>query len=175
MQTRWQSTVEVATDLVFSVLINVGGQLVFYQTFATMGRVTLFTGLVLGLACVRRFVIRRFFETLVPTGMRQPHWQSGLESMVDTVLGFAIGVVLQMLIYPETATLLHASSLTFLIYGLAMLRRYLLRRVFAAWAMRTTPRQDVHDSGEELSGSSPINSSSTSTHTVQQQKDASDI
>jgi hypothetical protein len=42
-----------------------------------------------------------------------------------------------MLIYGEAATLLRASGLTFLVYGLAMLRRYLLRRVFAAWALRT--------------------------------------
>ena len=56
--------------------------------------------------------------------------------MADTVLGFAIAVALQMVIYGEVATLLRASGLTFLVYGLAMLRRYLLRRVFAAWALR---------------------------------------
>jgi hypothetical protein len=82
--------------------------------------------LVLGSACVRRFVIRRIFETFVPAGVRQPHWQSALESGVDTVLGFAI----------EVATLLRASGLTFLVYGLAMLRRYFLRRIFAAWSIR---------------------------------------
>lgn len=136
MQTRWQSTLEVATDLVFSVFINIGAQLIFYQTFATAGRVTLFAVLVLGSAFVRRFVTRRFFETLVPAGTRQPHWQSVLESVADTVLGFAIAVALQMLIYREVATLLRASGLTFLVYGLAMLRRYLLRRVFATWAIR---------------------------------------
>ncbi len=112
------------------------GQVIFYQAFATAGRVTLFAVLVLGSAFVRRLVTRRFFETLVPAGTRQPHWQSALESVVDTVLGFAIAVVLQILIYREAATLLRASGLTFLVYGLAMLRRYLLRRVFAAWAIR---------------------------------------
>lgn len=133
MQTRWQSTLEVAADLVFSVFINIGVQLIFYQAFATAGRVTLFAVLVLGSAFVRRFVTRRFFETLVPAGTRQPHWQSVLESVADTVLGFAIAVALQMVIYGEVATLLYASSLTLAIYGLAALRRYLLRRLFAAW------------------------------------------
>src|SRR5439155_11211932 len=89
-----------------------------------------------GSACVRRFLVRRGFETFVPAGTRQPHWQSVVESGVDTALGFAIAVVLQMLIYGEMATLLRASGLTFLVYGFAMLRRYLLRRLFAAWSIR---------------------------------------
>jgi hypothetical protein len=42
-----------------------------------------------------------------------------------------------MLIYGETATFLRASSLTFVIYGLTMVRRYILRRLFAAMALRT--------------------------------------
>jgi multidrug transporter EmrE-like cation transporter len=59
-----------------------------------------------------------------------------MESVTDTALGFAVAVVLQMFIYGEVATLLRASGLTVLVYGLAMLRRYVLRRVFAAWALR---------------------------------------
>lgn len=137
MQTRWQSTLEVLIDFAFSMLINIAGQLVFYHALATAGRVTLFAVLVLGLALVRRFVTRRFFEALVPLGTRQPHWQSVVESVVDTVLGFGIAVVLQMLIYGELATLLRASGLTGVIYGLTMIRRYILRRLFAALALRT--------------------------------------
>ena len=137
MQTRWQSTLEVAADLAFSLLMNIGGQLVFYHAVATAERVTLLAVLVLGSAFVRRLVIRRCFETFVPAGTRQPHWQSVLESGADTVLGFVIAVALQMLIYGEVATLLRASGLTFLVYGLAMLRRYLLRRLFAAWSIRS--------------------------------------
>jgi len=136
MQTRWQSTLEVAADLAFSLLINIGGQLVFYHAVATAERVTLLAVFVLGSACVRRFVVRRFFETFVSVGMCQPRWQSVLESGVDTALGFMIAVALQMLIYGEVATLLRASGLTFLVYGLAMLRRYWLRRIFAAWSIR---------------------------------------
>jgi hypothetical protein len=136
MQTPWQTTLEVVTDFVFSILVNIGGQLLFYRAFATVGRLTLFAALVLGLALPRRFATRRLFEALVPVGTRQPHWQSLVESIVDTALGFGIAVVLQMLIYSETATLFRASSLTFMIYGLTIVRRYLLRRLFAAWALR---------------------------------------
>jgi hypothetical protein len=137
MQTRAQSTLEVLVDFAFSMLINIGGQLVFYRALATAGRVTLFAALVLGLAFARRFATRRFFEALVPLGTRQPPWQSVVESIVDTGLGFGVAVALQMLIYGETATLLHASGLTFVIYGLTMVRRYILRRIFAAMALRT--------------------------------------
>jgi len=137
MQTRAQSTLEVLADFAFSMLMNIGGQLVFYHAVATAGRVTLFAVLVLGLAFARRLATRRFFEALVPLGTRQPHWQSVVESIVDTGLGFGVGVALQMLIYGETATLLHASGLTLVIYGLNMVRRYILRRIFAAMALRT--------------------------------------
>ena len=137
MQTHWQSTLEVATDFGFSLLINIGGQLVFYHAVATTGRVTLLAVLILASAFVRRFITRRAFETLVPAGTRQSRWQSALESAADTALGFAIAVALQLLIYGEAATLLRASGLTLLVYGLAMLRRYVLRRIFAAWALRT--------------------------------------
>ena len=137
MQTRAQSTLEVLVDFAFSMLINIGGQLIFYRALATAGRVTLFAVLVLGLAFARRFATRRFFEALVPLGTRQPHWQSVVESIVDTGLGFGVGVALQMLIYGETATLLRAGGLTFVIYGLTMVRRYILRRIFAAMALRT--------------------------------------
>ena len=137
MQTRAQSTLEVLVDFAFSMLINIGGQLVFYRALATAGRVTLFAALVLGLAFARRFATRRFFEALVPLGTRQPPWQSVVESIVDTGLGFGVAVALQMLIYGETATLLHASGLTFVIYGLTMVRRYILRRIFAAMALQT--------------------------------------
>ena len=88
-------------------------------------------------ADTRRFATRRFFEALVPFGTRQPPWQSVVEAIVDTGLGFGVAVALQMLIYGETATLLHASGLTFVIYGLTMVRRYILRRIFAAMALRT--------------------------------------
>jgi len=136
MQTPWQTTLEVFVDFVFSVLVNIGAQLLFYRALATAGRVTLFAALVLGLALARRFATRRFFEALVPVGTRQPHWQSVVESVMDTALGFGVAVALQVLIYGEMATLLRASGLTSVIYGLTIVRRYLLRRFFAALALR---------------------------------------
>ena len=65
MQTRTQSILEVLVDFACSMLINIGGQLLFYHTVATVGRVTLFAALVLGLAFARRLATRRFFEALV--------------------------------------------------------------------------------------------------------------
>jgi hypothetical protein len=137
MQTRRQALLEVLVDYVFSILINIGGQLVFYPRVATARRVTLFAVLVLGLALVRRFVIRRAFEAWVPAGTRQPRWHSALEAVSDTAIGFAVAVGLQLLIYGDAATFLRASGLTVGIYGFTVVRRYLIRRLFAAWALRT--------------------------------------
>lgn len=137
VQTRWQSTCEVLVDFLCSLLINIGAQLAWYQASATTERVTLFASLVLGSTFVRRFIVRRIFEALVPRGTKQPHWQSAIEAVSDTLLGFAMAVLLQILIYGEAATLLHASLFTAGIYAVAMLRRYVIRRVFAAWALRT--------------------------------------
>src|SRR5689334_1935097 len=92
MQTHWHSILEVATDLGCSLLINIGAQLVFYRTAATPSRVTFLAVLILGSAFVRRLLTRRAFETLVPAGTRQPHWQSVVEAVTDTALGFAIAV-----------------------------------------------------------------------------------
>src|SRR5712691_316158 len=123
MQTPWQSLLEVAVDGVFSLAINIGGQLVFYPASATAGRVTLLASLVLPLAMARRLVTRRFFDAYVPAGTRQPQWHSVLEAVSDTLLGFVVGVALQMLVYGDAATFLRASSLTVGLYGMTMVRR----------------------------------------------------
>src|SRR5262249_56332449 len=99
MQTRAQSTLEVLVDFACSIFINIGGQLLFYHTVATVERVTLFAALVLGLAFARRLATRRFFEALVPLGTRQPHWQSVVESVVDTGLGHGVAGVLPLLVF----------------------------------------------------------------------------
>jgi len=136
MQTRAQSTLEVFTDFVFSILVNVGGQLLLYGTAATITRVTFFSSIFLILVFARRFATRRFFEALTSPGTRQSRYHSALEALSDTVLGFVIAVILQLLIYREAATLLRASFLTLGLYVLTMVRRYLLRRIFAALAER---------------------------------------
>jgi hypothetical protein len=143
MQTRTQALLEVSVDYVFSILINIGGQLLFYPVLATTGRVTVFAGTLLGLAFVRRLLTRRLFEAFVAPGMPQPHWQSVLESVGDTLLGFGVAVILQKLVYGDAATLLRAGGLTFGIYTLTMLRRYLIRRVFVAVAVSRARHQSV--------------------------------
>ena len=142
MQTRAQSFLEVSVDHVISILINVGGQLVFYPGQATMARVTFFSGVFLPLAFGRRWCIRRLFERWIPRDHQQPRWLSALEAVSDTVLGFGMAVGLQLLIYREVATLLRASSLTVGLYLLTMLRRYVIRRLFVAWARRSMAGAD---------------------------------
>ena len=137
MQPRVQSVIEVAVDFAFSIAINIGGQLFFYHDSATAGRVNLLALLVLTLAFARRLVTRRLFEAYVPAGTRQPQWHSVLEAVSDTLLGFAVAVALQMLVYGEAATVLRASSLTAVLYGMTTLRRYLLRRLFVFFGTRS--------------------------------------
>ena len=60
MQTRWQSILEVSIDYAFSLLINVGGQLLVYGKDATAGRVTFLALTILLSVYPRRFVTRRF-------------------------------------------------------------------------------------------------------------------
>jgi hypothetical protein len=136
MQTRAQSLLEVSIDYVVSILVNIVGQLIFYPAQATMARVTFFSGIFLPLAFGRRWCIRRLFEGWTPWDHQQPRWLSALEAGSDTVLGFGMAVVLQLLIYSEVATILRASSLTVGLYLLTMLRRYVIRRLFVAWALR---------------------------------------
>jgi hypothetical protein len=140
MQTRAQSSLEAFVDFLFSIVMNVGGQRVLYGTVATVGRITFFSSIFLAAVFLRRFGTRRLFEALTPAGMRQSRLHSALEVVSDTVLGFGIAVVLQMLIYGDAATLWRAGGLTFGLYVLAIVRRYILRRIFDAVAARTAAR-----------------------------------
>jgi hypothetical protein len=142
MQTRAQSLLEVSLDFVVSILVNIVGQLVFYPAQATMARVTFFSGIFLPLAFGRRWCIRRLFERWTPRDQQQPRWLSALEAISDTMLGFGLAIVLQFLIYSEVATLLRASSLTVGLYLLTMLRRYVIRRLFVAWTLRSMAGAD---------------------------------
>src|SRR5262245_38267959 len=107
-----------------------------------MARVTFFSGIFLPLTFGRRWCIRRLFEGWTPRGRQQPRWGSALEAVSDTVLGFGMAVVLQLLIYSKVATILRASSLTIGLYLLTMLRRYVIRRLFVAWARRSMAGAD---------------------------------
>lgn len=112
MQTRAQSSLEVGIDFGFSLLMNIGAQLLFYSALATAGRSLAVAALVLGLAIPRRYaiVIRRLFNALLPRNVRQPRWQAWLEVGVDTVLGFCVAMVLQWLFYGAAATWAPPSS-----------------------------------------------------------------
>ena len=137
MQTRWHSTLEVSLDFAFSIFINLAGQRLFYGTLATAGRMTFFAIAVLGLAYARRYATRRLFNAMIPVGQRQSHQYSALEAMSDTILGLLIAYALQVVVYGDAATVVRAGGLTVLVYGLTMLRRYVIRRIFVAHEART--------------------------------------
>jgi hypothetical protein len=136
MQTRRQSTLEVSFDFTFSILINLVGQRLFYGTLATAGRMTFFAVAVLGLAYARRYTTRRLFNARVPVGQRQSRGHSALEAVSDTVLGLLIAYALQVAVYGAAATVIRAGGLTAVVYGLTMLRRYAIRRIFVALEAR---------------------------------------
>ena len=141
MQTRRQSRLEVSIDLGLSLLVNLGVQVLFYGKLATPGRSSAFAALVLGLALPRRYGTRRFFNTLLPPGERQPRWHSWLEVGVDTVVGVVVAIILQRLFYGPAATWVKAGGLTVLLYVITMVRRYVLRRICEAWSARQEQHQ----------------------------------
>ncbi len=140
MQTRRQSALEVFLDLLFGICFNLVGQRLVYGELATADRMTIFAVVLLTLAFLRRWATRRVFNALLASWRRQPRWHSALETISDAVLGFLVAYVLQVIIYGEAATLMRAGGLTVVIYGLTILRRYVLRRMFVRLEMRTVTR-----------------------------------
>jgi hypothetical protein len=57
--------------------------------------------------------------------------------MRDTILGLLIAYALQVVVYGAAATVVRAGGLTGLVYGLTLLRRYVIRRIFVAHEART--------------------------------------
>jgi hypothetical protein len=161
MQTRAQSGLEVGIDFGFSLLMNIGAQLLFYGALATAGRSLAVAALVLGLAVPRRYAIRRLFNALLPLNTRQPRWHAWLEVGVDTVLGFCVAMVLQWLFYGPAATWAKAGGLTAVVYAITMGRRYILRRLFDRWSVsqeasyRHSPRGDGEPSQEKTAPATP--------------------
>lgn len=149
MQTRRHSHLEVSIDLGLSLGVNLGVQMLFYGPLATLGRSSAFAGLVLGLAWPRRYLIRRGFNGLVPSGGQQPPWQSWLEVGSDTLVGIVMAFLLQWWLYGAAATWGKAGGLTIGLYALTMVRRYLLRRLFVRlerWAVASASREDARTS-----------------------------
>jgi hypothetical protein len=130
MQTHRQSVLEVSIDYMFSLLVNIGGQMLVYGKHATIERIMFLALPILLSVYPRRFATRRLFNALLPEGVRQPRWHSVVEVVSDTVLGFLIAISLQVFIYGAAATMARAGGLTAFIYAVALLRRYILRRIF---------------------------------------------
>jgi hypothetical protein len=136
MQTHRQSVLEVSIDYAFSLLVNIGGQMLVYGKHATTERIMFLALPILLSIYPRRFATRRLFNALLPEGVPQPRWHSVLEVVSDTVLGFLIAIVLQEFIYKAAATMARAGALTAFIYAVTILRRYILRRIFVGLDVR---------------------------------------
>jgi hypothetical protein len=136
MQTRQQSVLEVSIDYAFSLLVNIAAQMLVYGKHATTERIMFLALPILLSIYPRRFATRRLFNALLPEGVQQPRWHSVLEVVSDTVLGFLIAIALQEFIYKAAATLERAGGLTALLYVVALLRRYILRRIFVRLDVR---------------------------------------
>jgi hypothetical protein len=141
MQSQWHTHVEVGVDIGLSLLVNLGAQVLFYGALATASRSVPLAVLVIGLAYPRRFATRRLFNRLQPGP--QPHWQSWLEVVIDTLLAFGVALGLQWAFYGDAATWGKAGGLTGGLYLLTMCRRYLLRRLFDTWALRRKQRSPL--------------------------------
>lgn len=140
MQSRRQSHYEVGVDFMLSLCVNIGGQLIVYGALATVRRSLTFTALVLGLAIIRRYTIRRLFNTLHACDKGQSRSQSWCEVGTDTVIAFGVAIILQWFFYGAAATWAKAGGLTVIIYLVTMTRRYLLRRIFELWSVRQSLR-----------------------------------
>jgi hypothetical protein len=136
MQTHAQTRLEVGIDLVLSLLVNVGAQLLVYKSLATAGRSFMFAALVLGCAVPRRYTTRRLFNAWLTNGTPQTRQQSWLEVGTDTVIGLGVAVVLQWMIYGSAATWAKAGGLTVVLYAMTLGRRYMLRRLFETRSAR---------------------------------------
>lgn len=140
MQTRRQSRFEVGIDLLISLLVNIGAQIVFYGQLATAGRSLALAITILTLAVPRRYLIRRLFNARLRPGTRQSRWHSWLEIIADTAVAICVAILIQWAFYGAAATWAKAGGLTGLIYAVTMVRRYILRRLFETWAARQQHR-----------------------------------
>lgn len=163
MQPRRQTLCEVGIDFVFSLGVNIGGQLLVYGALATAGRSLMFAMLVLGLALPRRYATRHLFNTWLATGVQQSRRQSWCEVGLDTAIAIAVAFILQWTFYGAAATWAKAGGLTALVYTVTMGRRYLLRRVFARWSAGALPNTAAQ-SDTSASYSYPVHSSSCMRH-----------
>ena len=130
MQSQRHSWLEVGVDFVFMLVFNLGGQMLVYGRLATTGRASTFAAASLLLSVSRRYLLRRWFNTLARIGEGQSRTCSLLETLTDTLLAFGMSIVLQWLWYGPAATWAAVTGLTLGMYVLTLGRRYLLRRLF---------------------------------------------
>ena len=130
MQSQRHSWLEVGVDFVFMLVFNLGGQMLVYGRLATTGRASTFAAASLLLSVSRRYLLRRWFNTLVRIGESQSRTCSLLETLTDTLLAFGMSIVLQWLWYGPAATWAAVTGLTLGMYVLTLGRRDLLRRLF---------------------------------------------
>lgn len=140
MQTRRHSRFEVGIDLLISLMVNIGAQILFYGKLATASRSLTLAVVILTLAVPRRYLIRRLFNARLKPGTRQSRWHSWLEIIADTAVAICVAILIQWAFYGAAATWTKAGGLTGLIYAVTMVRRYILRRLFEVWAVRRQHR-----------------------------------
>ncbi len=136
MQSSRHTWYEVGIDFVLSLGMNIGGQLLFYDTLATAKRSVTLAVLILGLAIPRRYATRHLFNAWQTPGTPQTRRQSWCEVGVDTVLAIGMAFMLQWIVYGAAATWAKAGGLTMVLYLVTMGRRYILRRLFEIWGSR---------------------------------------
>jgi len=125
---RW----EVGVDFIFSIAINLGTQAIFLRSF-TLARGLGFTAIFLTLALLRRYLVRRGFNLLVPPGTGQSRQMSLVEATTDTVFGVTMAFILVLLWYPGEP-MPRISGLILASYVLTLARRYAMRRIFEWFA-----------------------------------------
>lgn len=127
-QTLRHSGWELGVDFGLGATFNLGVQALFLRSFSLhrgLGYITLF--LFLGL--VRRYLMRRGFNRLVPPGGYQSRRMSLLEVATDTLVAIAIAFGLLMLWYPAEPWP-RIVGLAVSAYLLTPLLRFVLRRFF---------------------------------------------
>jgi len=90
-------------------------------------------------------------STSLDVNTRQTSVQSGIETLVMNVIGFASSIVLQLVLYPFYD--IHISLpqniiIAGLAYGIGIPRNYLLRRLFNRWHRQRIGQTRIHSATE---------------------------
>ena len=134
-QTRRQSLTETVITYVVGYTTSVALQVLIFPLFGIvlLLRQNAIIGVIFyGVAIGRAYLLRRMFSRF--SGLRgQSRLHSGLESFVNTAVGYLTTVVLQLLVFPMFGVqpkLSHNMTIAVIFYVIAFVRLYLLRRFF---------------------------------------------